>query len=138
MKQKRPLPLFFLFVFELFTFLIGIISQILISANVLKLPVNELVYLDSLGWMNYVFQLFSLIIFIGAIRLFLLKPDAYYFYCFRFASALFVLLFNVFFTNWLQTHNLSAVWMGTLIGLAIQIGIFTYVLRLKKSGLLEK
>jgi len=134
---KRPLLVWAVAIFYLFSTLFTLLSLYLVLGGSVPLTPEQKAYYDSLSALDYALSVAIAVTGLGgAVTLFLLRKQALYLFCFSLAL-------NISMTVWhLQARSASAALgspgtIGMVVGLGIVAAVCCYAWNLKRSGVLK-
>ncbi len=135
-KKKRPVLVWVISIFYLFSFAWTTLSFFLIFSGVIPLPPEQEAYFNNLTTFDYGYTFLLMgINLAGAISLFLLRKIALYLFVGGLAISILSTIWHILTKGWLQAVG-SAGLTGSLIGYVISIAICIYIWKLTNKGVL--
>ncbi len=136
-KRKRPVWVWVISILFFLSAASTLFSYYLIASGKIPLSPTEKAYLESLTSVDITISiLIGLINLIGAVNLFLLRKQAFYFFLSAFILNVAVTVWQILNKGFVEAMQASGL-IGMLIGWGILVVVCVYTKKLEKSGILK-
>ncbi|MHA1558767.1 MAG: hypothetical protein ACTSXG_03065 [Alphaproteobacteria bacterium] len=136
--KKRPILVRAVFIFYLFSSAFVLLAFYSIYFCNIPMDPARKAYIESFTAIDIVLSLIILMLCLtGAIVLFCLRKQAFYFFVFHLASSLMITVWYIFSKSFMKTLSIVGGWKTLFFGWGMDIIILLYIKKLEKRGILS-
>jgi hypothetical protein len=135
-KKKRPVLVWIISIYFIFSLLFTLLSFIIIFSGIIPLQPAQKAYFENLTIFDHTYTILIMLAnLIGAITLFLLRKFAFYFFTFALLLNILSTIYNILSKGWVEAIGGVGL-IGSIIGLGIIVAICFYSWLLCRKGIL--